>query len=268
MTVFGQISDPAVKEKAQSTVESIKQYQYLISQAKQSDPPTALTFYKAAQKINQNVPDNLTQTIEDLQRTVEAQNKPPVVVTPPVVQTTQPAPVVATTTPKSTPPKPQDDSVKIAQLLADARSAESDGKLPIALARFQAMLVLQPGNADATAGVTRVQQKISSDPQQLKLTLVGAIRDFYDSKLSDAKAALGFYLNTPQARSAGAAYFFLGATLLEQSLLTTPQTKTPASPPVPDEVSTNFQRARAAGYKPLPQYVSPVLMKAWNSTGS
>ena len=263
------VTNPNSKDDANLILGNIDQYNNYISKGQQleaTNPQAAQAQYNLAAALNPKGPGSPAAAAERLQAVIDAK-KPQAVTQPPP----PPTPQVVTTTPKpSTPatPKPQDDSAKVAELLTEAQRAESDGKLPVALVRYQNMLTIQPANADASAGVTRVQQKISSDPQQLKLTLVGAIRDFYDSKLSDAKAALGFYLNAPQTRSAGAAYFYLGATLLEQSLLRTPQAKTPAAATVPAEVSTNFQKARAAGYKPLPQYVSPVLMKAWNSAGS
>jgi hypothetical protein len=256
---------------AQPTVTNITNYQKLMADAKakeqSSDYEGARAQYISAANLKPDGPGEPTAQAQRLLQTIEAKKQPP----PPPAPAQPPPPTqVATANPTPKPtaiPKPQDDSAKVATLLAEAQRAETDGKLPFALARFQAILAIQLGNPDAMAGVARVQQKISSDPQQLKLTLVEAIRDFYDSKLPDAKAALGFYLNTPQARSAGAAFFYLGATLVAQSRLDPSQTKQ-AGTSVPPEALADFQKARAAGYKPLPQYVSPVLMKAWNSAGS
>jgi hypothetical protein len=79
-----------------------------------------------------------------------------------------------------------------------------------------------------------------------------------------------FYLRMPQTPNAGAAYFYLGAALLEQSILMTPQSqlttgqaKQLSEQSLPNDVAENFRKARAANYKPLTQYVSPVLLKAW-----
>lgn len=73
------------------------------------------------------------------------------------------------------------------------------------------------------------------------------------------------YLESPQtARNPGAADFYLGATLIERSMLQTPRTlwKGPSA----DALSA-FQQARNANYNPVREYISPALLKIWDSTG-
>jgi hypothetical protein len=73
------------------------------------------------------------------------------------------------------------------------------------------------------------------------------------------------YLESPQtALNPGAADFYLGATLIERSLLRTPQTQWKG--PSQDAISA-FKQARKANYNPVRTYVSPILLKVWDSTG-
>jgi len=52
--------------------------------------------------------------------------------------------------------------------------------------------------------------------------------------------------------------------LLEQSILETPRSKWQG---VSADAQSAFKEARKANYSPARAYVSPVLLKAWDSTG-
>ena len=73
------------------------------------------------------------------------------------------------------------------------------------------------------------------------------------------------YLESPQtAQNPGVADFYLGATLIEQSMLATPREQWQG--PSQDALSA-FKEARKANYNPVRAYVSPALLKIWDSTG-
>jgi len=108
--------------------------------------------------------------------------------------------------------------------MGDARDAEKQGKLPDALNDYAMVLKLQPGNPDAQSNSARIEQTIKSDPAAARNELVSAIRYFYLSQFDDARRSLLDYLESPQtAQSPGVADFYLGATLVERSMLANPR---------------------------------------------
>ena len=72
------------------------------------------------------------------------------------------------------------------------------------------------------------------------------------------------YLESPADCQAtrGCGHFYLGATLVERSILQTPQAKWQG--PSKDALLA-FQQARKANYSPVRAYVSPTLLKIWDS---
>ena len=153
----------------------------------------------------------------------------------------------------------------MAKLMSDARDAEKQGKLPDALNDYAMVLKLQPGNKDAQSNSERIGQAIRSDPAAARNELTSAIRYFYQSQFDQAQTALRDYLKSADtAQSPGAAYFYLGAALLEQSILETPRTQW-QGPSV--EAQSAFKEARKAKYNPARSYVSPALLKVWDATG-
>jgi hypothetical protein len=72
------------------------------------------------------------------------------------------------------------------------------------------------------------------------------------------------YLESPQtAQNPGVADFYLGATLIERSILRTPRAQWHGPSP---EALAAFKAARKANYSPVRAYVSPALLKIWDST--
>ena len=148
--------------------------------------------------------------------------------------------------------------------MADAHDAEKQGKLPDALNDYQLVLKLQPANDEAQSSANKIEQQIKSDPAAARNELVSAIRYFYHSQLDDARRALLDYLESPQtAQNPGAADFYLGATLIERSILVTPRAQWQG--PSPEALSA-FKEARKANYNPVRAYISPSLLKVWDST--
>ena len=157
-----------------------------------------------------------------------------------------------------------DIAKKVSFALDDARDAEKRGDLQDALNHYGQVLKLQPGNQDAQSNIARIEQIIKNDPAAARNELMAAIRYFYHSQFDDAQRALMNYLEAPQtAKNPGVADFYLGATLIERSILRTPQTQWQG--PSPDALSA-FREARKANYSPVRAYVSPALLKIWDST--
>jgi hypothetical protein len=237
---------------ASTYVNNVALYNGYLDQAQKlapSNPQGAISQLTQAQSLNPNGPGNIAAKIADLQKAMQAKSAPP-----------PPAPA----------PKPAADSAaeiakKVAKLMSDARDAEKQGKLPDALIDYAMVLKLQPANKDAQSNTDRIEQAIKSDPAAARNELASAIRYFYQSQFDQAQATLRDYLKSAgTAQSPGAAYFYLGAALLEQSMLQTPrsQWQGPSA-----EAQSAFKEARKANYNPARSYVSPALLKVWDSTG-
>jgi|ERR1039457_248072 hypothetical protein len=245
------MTNPDLKAAANVYVNDVNQYNGYINQAKGiqgSNLQEAIRQLSLAQNLNPNGPGNPAGMIASLQKPTQVKAAPPA---------TAPA------------PKPAMDSAaeiakKVNKLMADAHDAEKQGKLPDALNDYQLVLKLQPANDEAQSSANKIEQQIKSDPAAARSELVSAIRYFYHSKLDDARRALLDYLESPQtAQNPGAADFYLGATLIERSILVTPRAQWQG--PSPEALSA-FREARKANYNPVRAYISPSLLKVWDST--
>ena len=246
------ITNSDVKAAANAYVNNVNLYKGYIYQAQkveQSNPQEAIRQLTLAKALNPNGPNNPAGMIADLQRAMQVKNTPP----PPASAS------------KAAVNSNADIAKKVNKLLDDARNAEKQGNQQDALSDYAMVLKLQPGNQDAQTNTDRIEQAIQNDPAAAKNELKSAIRYFYQSKFDDARRALMNYLESPQtARNPGVADFYLGATLIERSMLQTPRTQWQG--PSPDALSA-FQQARKANYNPVREYVSPALLKIWDSTG-
>jgi tetratricopeptide (TPR) repeat protein len=245
------ITNADAKAAAAIYVSNVNAYKGYMSQAQsqaQSNPEEAIRLLNMAKTLNSNGPGNPAGMIAELQKAMQARNTPP----PP------------TQAPKTPVNSAADTAKKVGKLLSDAREAEKQGKQQDALTGYAAALKLQPGNAEAQASTDRIQLAIKNDPAAARSELKSAIHYFYASQFDDARRALLSYLESPQtARDPGAADFYLGATLIERSILQTPRTQWKG--PSPEALSA-FQEARKANYQPLRDYVSPAILKIWDST--
>ena len=241
------------KASANVYVNNVSTYNGYMNQAQgleKSNPQEAIRLLGMAQNLNPSGPGNPAEKIAELQKAPQTKSAPP-------------APTVVT------PNKPATDSAadiakKVSKLMGDARDAEKQGKLPDALNDYAMVLKLQPGNQDAQSNSARIEQTIKSDPAAARNELVSAIRYFYLSQFDDARRALLDYLESPQtAQNPGVADFYLGATLVERSMLANPraQWKGPS-----EEALSAFKQARRANYSPVRTYVPPSLLKIWDST--
>jgi hypothetical protein len=240
------------KASASVYVNNVALYNGYLDQAQklaQSNPQGAISQLTQAQSLNPNGPGNIAARIADLQKAMQTKSAPPA---PPA--TAKPAADSAAEIAK-----------KVAKLMSDAKDAEKQGKLPDALNDYAMVLKLQPGNKDAQSNSERIGQAIRSDPAAARNELASAIRSFYQAQFDQAETALKDYLKSADtAQSPGAAYFYLGAALLEQSMLETPRSKWQG--PSADAQAA-FKQARKANYNPARSYVSPALLKVWDATG-
>lgn len=243
-----------LKASANVYVNNVALYNGYINQAKSlqsSNPQEAIKQLALAQSLNPNGPDNPAGMIAALQKPAAPKNGP---------QAAAPAPAAKTAAETTA-----ENAKKIAKLSDDARNAEKKGDLLEALKDYGLVLKLDPANTDAQNNIARIGQAIRSDPEAVKNELKSAIRNFYNSQFDDAQTALKDYLKSPQtAESPGAAYFYLGATLLEQAMLETPRAKWQGASA---DAQAAFKQARKANYSPVRQYVSPSLLKVWDATG-
>jgi len=242
------------KASASVYVNNVALYNGYLEQAQkmaQSNPQGAISQLTLAQNLNPNGPGNPAGRIAELQKAMQTKSAPP--------------PPATTSVPKPAVDSAAEIAKKVAKLMSDARDAEKQGKLPDALNDYAMVLKLQPGNQDAQSNTARIGQAIRSDPAAARNELASAIRYFYQSQFDQAQTALRDYLKSADtAQSPGAAYFYLGAALLEQSMLETPRTQW-QGPSV--EAQSAFKEARKAKYNPARSYVSPALLKVWDATG-
>ncbi len=246
------ITNADTKAAANVYVNDVNQYNEYIAQAQKmeaSNPQEAIRQLTLAMNFNPNGPSNPAGRIADLEKAMQTKSAPPPP-TPPV------KPAVNSSA---------DIAKKVNKLFDDALNAEKQGNQQAALSDYAMVLKLQPGNQDAQSNTDRIEQAIRNDPAAAKNELMTAIRYFYQSQFDDARRALMNYLESPQtAQNPGVADFYLGATLIERSMLATPRERWRG--PSQDALSA-FKEARKANYNPVREYVSPALLKIWDSTG-
>jgi hypothetical protein len=248
-TLAQSITDSDIRSAANQYVNNVGVYKSYIDQAQKiesSNPQEAIRQLTLAKNLNPNGPNDPAGKIADLEKVMQAKSAPA-------------APA----------PKPGADSSaeiakKVSRALDDARNHEKQGQLQDALNAYALVLKLQPGNQDAQSNTARINQLIKNDPTAARNELIAAIRYFYHSQFDDAQRALMTYLEAPQtATNPGVADFYLGATLIERSMLQTPRGQWQG--PSQDALSA-FEEARKANYSPVRSYVSPALLKIWDST--
>jgi tetratricopeptide (TPR) repeat protein len=256
------MTNPAAKATADLYVKDVKLYNEYIeaaNKAQSDNPQQAINTLGYAYALNAHGPVDVKARIAELQNALAAKSNDKYF----KGKDANPKPVTGTQAGTTAPNA--DTAAKVNKFLADARSAEKQGNSTVALSSYAEVLKLQPDNKEAQTQVAKLEQAIKTDPTAATNELRSAIRSFYQGQFDDARTALMDYLESPQtALNPGAADFYLGATLIERSLLRTPQTQWKG--PSQDAISA-FKQARKANYNPVRTYVSPILLKVWDSTG-
>jgi hypothetical protein len=248
-TLAQSITDSDIRAAVNQYVNNVNAYKAYIDQAQKmesSNPQEAIRQLTLAKNLNPNGPNDPAGKIVELQKGMQAKSAP------------------AAPSPKPAADSNADVAKKVSRALDDARNHEKQGQLQDALNAYALVLKLQPGNQDAQSNTARIEQLIKNDPAAAKNELMAAIRYFYHSQFDDAQRALMNYLEAPQtAKNPGVADFYLGAALIERSMLQTPRAQWQG--PSQDALSA-FQEARRANYNPVRSYLSPALLKIWDST--
>jgi hypothetical protein len=156
--------------------------------------------------------------------------------------------------------------VKIKNSLDTARREEKQGNLKGALKAYNTALGLDARQAEAVAGKERPLGEMREDPKAIDDGLTEGIADFYASHLSRADDAIGVYLRGGGKHYAGAAHFYLGASLLAQALMTSPKDQSQADA-LRQQARNQFVLARQLHYKPIESAVSPKIFAQWTQTG-
>jgi hypothetical protein len=108
---------------------------------------------------------------------------------------------------------------------------------------------------------------LQQDSEEAEQSLTQGITDFYASHFSHADDAIDVYLQGGGSHYAGAAHFYLGASLLTQAFLTSPKDR-PRIESLRQQALTEFNAAKQLHYKPVESAVSPKVLGEWAQVGS
>ena len=249
-----QVKSAELQAQAQSLLSKIQNYNDNMQQAQSllasKNYPAAQQKYQAAAAIKNNGPGNPAGKVQEV--AALASMKP----NAPAVAVSKPAPV--------------DNQAKIKGFLADAQQHTSQGNWQAALAAYNQALALDPRQPDALAGKQQAQEAmkdaLAKDPKALEDTLVGGIRNYYQSHFTEARDAISLYLTAGGTRSKGAAYFYLGATMLSQAIVYDPKDKSDHDR-LEQSALQQFQQAKQERFKPIEKFVSPKILSVWNQPG-
>jgi hypothetical protein len=249
----GLVKAPELQSPAQAILSNIRNYRDDMQQAEafrtDKNYAAAQQKYSAALSIKSNGPGNPSAQLQELAVLVKQQNG------------------AAVAGNKQAPP---DNSARIKASLADARDHMAKGDLQNALNAYNQVLALDPRQPDALAGKEQVNEAmkaaLSKDPKALEDTLVGGIRSYYESHFTEARDAISLYLTAGGTRSKGAAYFYLGATMLSQAIVSSPKSIQERDR-LQKSAALQFQQAKQERFKPIEKYVSPRILAVWNQPG-
>ena len=213
--------------------------------------------YQFAVTIQQNGPGNPVERLKEVQaaETRAASEKPQT-----VVQSQITAQSKATQSPSKI-----NNTAKIKNSLDTARREETQGDLKAALQAYNVALSLDARQADAVAGKKRVLSEMQEDSSAMKDSLKEGVADFYTSHFLHADDAIGAYLQSGEKHYAGAAHFYLGASLLTQAFLTSPKNQLQADT-LRERALAQFAFAKQLHYKPIESAVSPKVFAQWTQT--
>jgi hypothetical protein len=260
MSLAQTMTTPAARATADIYVKDVNLYKEYIETAnkdQKDNPQEAINQLGYAYNLNHNGPTDTKAKITELQNAIAEKNNSKYF--------QNQAGGSKNGSPNGTPGTTlsPENQKKLNGLLFEARNAEKQGNSALALSDFQQVLKIQPDNKEAVSSSARLQQANKTDPAAAANELKAAIRSFYQAQFDEARTALMDYLESPQtAQNPGAADFYLGAALIERSILRTPkaQWKGPS-----EDAITAFKAARKANYSPVRTYISPALLKIWDS---
>lgn len=231
--------------------------------ARGGDLQGAAKRYQFAAAIQPNGPGEPLERLRQVQQyeqRVRARSTEP----PPPQPAPQPAPQAAPAPATNNPGRrPATESAgRISSGLEAARSREASGDLKGALDAYDAVLVLDRRQPDALAARSRLADEIRDKDDALEAGLREGVGEFYASHLSKAYEEISSYLAQGGQDHAGAAHFYLGATLLCQAILADQRDKAGADA-LRRQGQEQFALARQAHYGPLASAISPRILAEW-----
>jgi hypothetical protein len=256
------VQSPALQNAVNQLLANIGVYRDVMKQAAamahNGDLKGAEQKYQFAVTIQQNGPGNPVERLKEVQAAEAgaATERPP-----PAVQSQTAAQSKATQ-----PPSKTNNTLKIKNSLDTARRAETQGDLKAALQAYNAALFLDARQSEALDGKKRVLSEMQEDSNAMKDSLKKGVADFYASHFSHADDAIGAYLQSGEKHYAGAAHFYLGASLLTQALLTSPKNQLQTDT-LRKQALDQFAFAKQLHYKPIESAVSPKIFAQWTQTG-
>jgi hypothetical protein len=256
------VQSPALQNAVNQLLANIGVYRDVMKQADamvhNGDLKGAEQKYQFAVTIQQNGPGNPVERLKEVQaeEARAATEKPQA-----AVQSQTAAQSKATQ-----PPPKINNTAKIKNSLDTARREETQHDLKAALQAHNAALSLDARQAEAIAGKKRVLSEMQEDSNAMKDSLKKGVANFYASNFSHADDAIDAYLQSGEKHYAGAAHFYLGASLLTQALLTSPKTQLQVDT-LREQALDQFALAKQLHYKPLESAVSPKVFAQWMQTG-
>ncbi len=258
------VRSPAIQGAANQLLANINVYRDVMKQADamvhNGDLKGAEQKYQLAVTIQQNGPGHPAARLQEVQA-AEAQ-----------ASTAKPQPQPASTVQSAIsggatqPPSKVNHAAKVKNSLDTARQKETQSNLKNAPQAYKGAPALDARRTEAVAGKNSVLEETQEDPKAMKGNLTEGVADFYASHFSHADDAIGVYLHSGGKQYAGAAHFYLGASLLMQALLTSPNNQ-PQADALRQQARDQFAFAKQLHYKPIESAVSPKVLAQWTQTG-
>jgi hypothetical protein len=220
--------------------------------------------YQLAVLIKQNGPGQPQDRLREVQAAeAQAAKAPPVPPPPP------PPPPPLTVQPQTqskatTPPQTSNDQGKTRMPPNPAPHEHKHG-----LGKDAQPLPSSQASApeEGVSGQKAAPGNLQKDPEYLEDSLTQGVTNFYASHFSHADDSIETYLRGGGAHYAGAAHFYLGASLLTQALLTSPKDR-PRVELLRQQARAQFTAAKQLHYKPIESAVSPKVLGEWTQIGN
>ncbi|HEX4714011.1 MAG TPA: hypothetical protein VH164_03695 [Ktedonobacteraceae bacterium] len=251
-----QVHSANLQGQAQQILTNVKVYQDSMSAgdalAKNGDYKGAEDKYTFAVKIAANGPGSPADKLRQMDALLQKQAAAAQLAQEPATKAAQPKVNYA---------------AMVKSDLAQASDAEARGDLKGALQAFDNALALDGLQPEARAGKQRVITELRKNQKELQQSLADGVLSYYASDFAHASEALNLYLSGSNARSQGAAHFYLAASLLSQAILADPGSEGQASD-LRQKAQQQFQLARQAHYKPVEELISPKILEEWAKSES
>jgi hypothetical protein len=259
------VQSPSMKAAANQFETKINLYRTTMKQAdalaQSGDFKGAAEKYQAAATIQPNGPGQpleLARNALDAEAKADEEKARQAALQQPLLQPTQ--------APADSSQAKGNSEEKIKGILRAAHRDESAGDLKGAQEAYESVLRFDRQQADAASGKTRVLDQMKSTEESIEADLTEGITQFYASKFDAAEESIGKYLQLAGGEHAGAAHFYLGASLLCRMFLADPKSSTSASD-FRHQAEDQFALAKQLHYAPLPTAVSPRILAAWTQVG-